>query len=141
MDLMLRRRTVRWLVGVLLAFFAGGLLLWLRASWQEPDKRAIEARYNLWYSALRDQRPAEAYAVMSPAYRASHTLEEFKKQFGEEPDWLHLNPKNRPRIHGTKACLIPARNGWQDVGGGPDFAWTKVDGNWFLTGEFDYYVD
>ena len=77
---------------------------------------------------------------MSRYYRDSHSLEEFTKGFREwGSESLVLRGGGRIRIHGARARLSPSDSWFGGVG--PDYAWIKVDGIWYLTGHYDQYFD
>jgi len=105
----------------------------------ETDRRAIEERYTLWHKALAADRTAEAYALMSPAFRAARTLEQFDadyRMYGQRE--FRLRHDHGLSGRGDRARLVP-----MDFLYGPEneFAWQKVEGTWYLTGEVDWYTD
>ena len=105
----------------------------------EADRRAIEERYRAWHRALAEDRTAEAYAVMSPAFRAARTLEQFDadyRMYGQPA--FRLRHDHGLSGGGARARLVPM-NFWH--GQENEFAWQKTEGVWYLTGEVDWYTD
>ena len=137
MNALWRKRIVVAAVG--LALVAGA------AAWSfrgRADVRAIAARYTYWHSALSERRFADAYAVMSTGYRAGHSMEQFAADFEEFGDAFgRLEPGCNVRVHGSHARLYPFEADWLELWNGPDFEWVKTDGEWFLTGEYDWFLD
>jgi hypothetical protein len=116
-----------------------GVWLWERPSREE--RQAIESRYTRWQTALDEERFADAYAVMSPRYRAAHPLAEFADEF-KDLSWVRLKPGYILRVHGSDARLYPFDdNGWFEIWNGPDYEWEEIGGEWYLTGDMQWYTD
>jgi hypothetical protein len=129
-------------LGVLL----GGVAFWTAVWWwfhsPAPDRSAIESRYRDWHSALAAERFTEAYVIMSPAYRGSNSVEQFAREF-RIWGWpaFALRPERRVRVHGSGARLYPVETHWYDLYSGPVYQWKKIENQWFMTGEYQYYAD
>lgn len=143
----MRIRWRKWLVIIVAGFVllvAGiwvGVTLWFYPSY--ADREAIEGRYKQWHSALGEHRFAEAYKFMSPSYRTQHSVEDFEKWFGHWGDkYFSLSPKCALRVHSSHGRLYPLEDAWGfELWSGPDFEWAKVDGEWYMTGELDLFMD
>jgi hypothetical protein len=143
----MRIRWKRWLVIIpasvilLIGGFWLGDKLWFYPS--HADRVAIEGRYKQWHSALGEQRFGDAYKIMSPSYRAKHSAEDFGKQFDLWGDKRYsLSPTCTLRVHGSRGRLYPLEDpGGFELWSGPDFEWSKVDGEWYMTGEVSVFVD
>jgi hypothetical protein len=110
--------------------------------WNRPtraDREAIVERYILWQAALADKRPADAYPLMSPDYRAGHSLADFVGSISQH--WPALEPGYSLGTKGDKGYLYPYDEGWFELWNGPELEWVKVDGEWYLTGEVTWYTD
>lgn len=136
---------VRWQRRLAAAALASSVLFATAACVRQvsgPERQAIESRYIAWYLALADKRHAEAYDVMSPTYRAEHTLEEFVDRFSHEGSgWRRLSPKCLVRKEGSLAYLFPNEYRWMELSSGPEYELEVIDGEWFLTGETLWYRD
>jgi len=123
----------------IVALFYTGVWLWFRPS--SVDRQAIESRYTLWHSALGNARFSDAYAFMSPKYRANHSLQEFRDEFRSSGEsWLQLQPGYSLRVHGSGGRLYPLDDGLE-LWNGLDYEWIKVGDIWFLTGNVVHYYD
>jgi hypothetical protein len=108
------------------------------------DIKVIETRYTEFYDSYRDKNYETAFNYMSPEYRQSHTIEEFIYDFDflTGGDWLRLKSGRSLRISDDKAKLYP-RNQWAVpfLWAGPEYSLVKIDGEWYLTGEYIWYYD
>ena len=131
-------RKILFVSGVI-AFVGVAVGWWCHVS---PEDRAIEKRYAVWQSAMKNQQYAVAYAFMSPDYRGSNSVERFAEDF-----WFlgsldfRMSPGRTLRVRGSRAWLFPVASHWYAPGSGPEYEWTKVQGQWFLTGKYVFYVD
>jgi hypothetical protein len=105
------------------------------------DEASVVDRCVSFRSALEGRRWGEAYGVMSPQYRAAHSLDAFQAEVRDPDFWA---PANGPRVSNVAI-------GWSDAwlylhGDSLDLGtfsrrWIKIDGEWFLTDERSISVD
>jgi len=113
------------------------------------NEAAIKARYLQFCPAVYNHWYKEAYTYMTPEYRRTHTLNEFvldeELKFGLYNDidiWgCSLDPKYSIDVSGNQATVWPGRNVFMEWYGGPSYEMEQVDGEWYFTGESEWYVD
>ena len=138
-----RKRVLIIIAGVFILLLGGywGFTLWLRPSC--TDRTAIEGRYKVWHSALNEKRFSAAYWIMSPDYRARHSVEQFAETFrlwGE--DMWALHPKCSVRGNAKRAYLYPLDSSWTaGFWYGAEYEWVKTQGEWYMTGELTLFTD
>jgi hypothetical protein len=111
---------------------------------ERADKLDIAGRYTVWQAALTQQRMADGYAIMSPAFRTLHSLEEFEQLFGGiAEDFPTLPSRYEVRFEATDdgmlAYLYPFDDNWFEFRNGVELEWHKVASRWYLTGELKYF--
>lgn len=106
--------------------------LWLHARWYDTDRAMIDSYYARFHWCLRQQDFPCAYLGMTPEYRKTHSLEQFRQDF--EPfgdDRLELTPRRTLKVWRGTATLRPDR--FAPV----TFTLIKRGWWWYLTGEYD----
>jgi 4-amino-4-deoxy-L-arabinose transferase-like glycosyltransferase len=113
------------------------------------NEAAIEARYLRFCPAVYNHWYKEAYTYMTPEYRRTHTLNEFvldeelKSGLYNDIDlWgCSLDPKYSIDVSGNQAIVWPGHNAFMEWYGGPSYELERIDGEWYFTGESEWYVD
>ena len=137
----------RWIENLALCCVVLIVVVGISAGWAcyipRADRTAIESRYAAFRTAISEERFADAYTIMSPGFRQSHSLEAFRDgEFSFREVWKPpLEPGYELRASASRATLYPLDVGFFELYNGPVFEWIEVDGEWFLTGEFESYID
>jgi len=113
-------------------------------AWEHPDAPVIDAKYQQFRKSRLAKDYATAYAIMSPAYRAGNTVDQF--QYGPmstvEDPWEEWSPARNIRERDGSLWLYPKNaGGFLILWSGPEYEWVKVDGDWFLSGKYNWYLD
>lgn len=105
------------------------------------DRRAIAERWGEWQRALREERTADAYAYMTPAYREEHSLTAFGEEFSGWGELYALDPDCYMRGTRNRAYVHPFALDFFELANGPLAEWEKIDGSWMFTGEVEWLRD
>jgi hypothetical protein len=107
------------------------------------EKEAIDGRYLDFYENIDEGAFNVAYNSMSPYYQQTHTIEEFQRDFAFlcDPGCWELHPTRSLRLTDNKAYLYPSYFTFTLFRGGPEFELEKIEGNWYLTGNYEWYID
>ena len=125
-----------WISLVIIAAIIAYVFAWEYSS----EASEIESRYDQFYTAMVVQNYSKAYKLMSPVFQEEYDIDAFQDRFSFASDsWLALNSERSLRIRGNKAWLCPSSSGFFMEG--PVYEWVKIDGQWYLSGEYELYVD
>ena len=130
----------------------GGVLLlillqsayWLYQIPTEKTRIEIDTVYTACKMLYRQGAYDLAFHYLSPAYRETHTVDDFISDFGyfsADPSWEHLTDLARHRtidLTGNTAHLVPNGGVWSNAIG---FDFEHIKGRWFLTGHIQVYLD
>ena len=110
------------------------------------DRAVIAERYTQFNESFNNGNYELAYSFMSPDYRQAHTVTDFQSDFDflAVLDGEPLRPGYSIRLSGNnKASLTPDGPLWGlgIVWSGYDFKLEKIEGVWYLTGEYEFYLD
>jgi hypothetical protein len=109
------------------------------------DRVAIAERYTQFNESFNNGNYELAYSFMSPTYRQTHTIETFKSDFDFLAilDGEPLEPGYSVILFGDKANLCPdgPRWGLGIVWSGREYELEKIEGVWYFTGEYEFYLD
>ncbi len=102
-------------------------------------QRALEERYTQFFLARSTSDVQTAYELMSPGYREAHTLSDFAK----EPGFDDLEATGYPSAHwfGGRASVYAYHPPAFGLYSGPVHYWHFIDGDWYFTGQADYFLD
>ncbi len=137
----MRQKIQRFLIiiAVLIAIYSLGNSVLFRLKLN--DIRRIDFRYIQFREVILAGQFEAAYLFMSPVYRRSHSLDQFKDEYGK----LYLSPLYPHRFLSVwfrRARLMPEYDRY-----GPFFQsslvleWVKIGGEWYLTGEIAQMLD
>ena len=93
-----------------------------------------------FYESFSNGDMATAYRFMSPRYKQNHSLEDF----GKDPGFADLeseHPHASLSLFGNGASLYRDEVGTFDLYLGYVHYWTRSDGRWYFTGEYDHFLD
>ena len=134
-----RIRRFLLILAVLIAIYSLGSSAYFR--FRLNDFRRMDFNYIQFREALKTDQFEAAYTFMSPDYRQSHSLDEFKNHFSGL--YLHpLYPNRYLSFNIRRAKLMPEYDRF-----GPFFQsslvleWEKVGDEWYLTGKIDQMLD
>jgi hypothetical protein len=103
------------------------------------ENKDIASVFNRFEKAYNAGQYQEAYSLMTPRYRTSHNIEDFKQLF----DKIEPLKSDRDVVRQFGKVHICCNN--PGVSFSPNSTMTyileKVDGNWYLTGERDRFLD
>jgi len=116
-----------------------GLAVYLVGLPERIENKEIAAIFNQFETAYNSGQYPDAYSFMTPRYKKLHDIEEFKNLFGKverlKRDWDVVRQFGKVQI----CCNSPG------VSFSPNSTMTyiveKVDGNWYLTGEWERFLD
>lgn len=106
-------------------------------------KKQVQLQYAEYEKALAQDNFPAAYQFMTEDYRSKHDLNSFIDDSslfvhsGREllPWWtIHVN------VFSLEASIDPYQSSFFDYGG-QIFYWEKIDGSWYYSGEFAWYVN
>lgn len=125
-----------------------GFALW---AWYQnhQDSFAIEYQFSRFCSAIDEGKHGTAYLYMSPKYRQTHSLDQFKADknlqdslyYNIEAWGCELSPDHHVEVSANNAVLYSERYSFMELYGGPVYELVKVNGAWWLTGESTWYTD
>ena len=123
---------------VLLTITAIGLACVSNLKWQ---RSAIRNRYQSYQKALENEAFEDAYRIMSPDYRKSHSLTNFtlKWGYGAWPTFPTLSQNPSIRVYWNRAYWFPVEASFIEWRGGLEFQF--VDGEWYMTDRIVHYTD
>lgn len=120
--------------------------------WRQSQKRnetlnreqaAIDSLYVEFEGYIREGDFANAYKLMSPSYRTTDSLKDFINRFDflqAQKDY-RLHPHRYLKVEDDQALLFPKDTSipgnWHGVG----FEFQKIEGVWYLTGEWVHFQD
>lgn len=124
---------------VLILIFSIFVIFYLVKLPERIENKEIASVFNRFEKAYNAGQYPEAYSLMTPSYRTFHDIEDFKQLFDKiEPlksDWDVVRQFGKVHI----CCNSPG------VSFSPNSTMTyileKVDGSWYLTGEWDRFLD
>lgn len=118
------------------------IVLWsgVRLPFVLVRRAEVAAAYRRWLGAVEKGDWPTAYACMTRDYQAGHTLKQFTESFGllaqrPDPHWdIDVG------LTATQADVYAgdARGFWW---GGAVFRLERINGDWFLTGEYRWELD
>jgi hypothetical protein len=115
----------------------------------QRDKVVVRMRYLEFCSSILEDRYQDAYLLMSPDYRQTHTIREFQQGpelLGDVFTGLNtigcdLDDESSISIFGNRATICPEPTPLFDWYAGPTYDWKRIEGEWYFTGESEWSVD
>ena len=124
---------------VLTLIFSIGLAVYLVGLPERIENKEIATIFNQFEKAYNSGQYSEAYSFMTPRYKAFHDIEQFKNLFGKvEPlksDWDVVRQFDKVQICSNNPGVSFSPNSTMT------YTVKKVDGNWYLTGEWERFLD
>lgn len=141
-----KRRLIRVYVIVAAVALASWPLMCFKS---QRDEAAVRIRYLEFCSSILEDRYQDAYLLMSPDYRQTHSLGEFQ----EDPKLLDnvfsgistigcdLDKKGSIGVFGNRATVFPEPSPVFYWYVGPSYDWKRIEGEWYFTGESVWSID
>ena len=139
-----REKMMTWpLTGCILLAIALVLLVCQVVPPRCRDRAAIAARYAEFYESLNSSEYEQAYSLMSPTYRQTHSLRSFGYHFDSPHIIPQLGTDHSITFSGNKAYLYPTSRWWLTgiLDSGYQFELEKVEESWYFTGEYTLLLD
>ena len=102
-------------------------------------EKEVADRYVALQQAIAAKQYERAYECMSRQYRADHTVQEFIAEWDDR--LFPLGSGASISVSHSSASVYPMSVGFFELMNGEVFWLTKEDGQWFFTGETDWYID
>jgi hypothetical protein len=122
---------------------------WIDSWIDHPDEHSIDTTFMKFKTLMNCGDIDKAYLLMTPAYRAAHSPEDLREDYGslcgEYGHW-YVSPNRSITIGGDKAELYPG-DAFRDIPwSGPIYHFARVEANgirlrWRLTGTYDWSTD
>ena len=141
-KLVRERPVLVFLLAVIIIAAGSGLIIHI---YRHQDAKDILGVYRSFCAALEAKDFESAYSYMAPAYRSSHSLEDFTQSWRHfVPNWPYgCEPYVDMHLLQDKASiwLGSYSGGCAKIFSGGEYELQKVEGKWYLTGEYNWYVD